>query len=198
MSPGNGPPSGRAAQIMLCIWAAFAAASVALGLERDASLNDSSMILAAVARLVIFLACAASVLIWINRAQRNVRALGATEMMVGPGLAVGWFFIPLGNLVMPYLAMRELWKASTNPRDWQLVPQPIMLPVWWTLWITSNVAEFVAFRLTSEPDAEVVRVGETFAAGADLLSAGAALALAWIIAGVAKRQAAVRIEGVFD
>ena len=150
MSPGNGPPSGRAAQIMLCIWAAFAATSVALGLERDSSLNDSSMILAAVARLVIFLACAASVLIWINRAQRNVRALGATEMMVGPGLAVGWFFIPL------------------------------------------------AFRLTSEPDAEVVRVGETFAAGADLLSAGAALALAWIIAGVAKRQAAVRIEGVFD
>ena len=99
---------------------------------------------------------------------------------------------------MPYLAMRELWKASTNPRDWQLVPQPIMLPVWWTLWIGANVAEIVAFRLASEPDAEVVRVGEAFAAGADLLSAGAALALAWIIAGVAKRQAAVRIEGVFD
>jgi hypothetical protein len=75
---------------------------------------------------------------WILLAHRNLPALGAENLDVRPGWAIGWFFIPVANLWKPYQAMRTLWKASRDARKWNLEDSTWILPVWWTLWLVSS------------------------------------------------------------
>lgn len=85
---------------------------------------------------------------WIFRANKNARALGADDLPTTPGWAVGYFFVPILSLWRPYQAMRDLWQASHNPASWHTTAAGSILPVWWTLWILSNIIGQIAFRLS--------------------------------------------------
>ncbi|MDW8262007.1 MAG: DUF4328 domain-containing protein, partial [Phycisphaerales bacterium] len=74
-------------------------------------------------------------LMWTYRANINCRAFGAAEMRFSPGWSIGYHFIPALNLVRPYLAMKEIWQASTNPSNWKQQPGSALLRWWWALWI---------------------------------------------------------------
>jgi hypothetical protein len=84
---------------------------------------------------------------WIVRANRNVRALGAENLSITPGWAVGYFFIPIFNLWRPYHAMKDLWRASHNPTGWAEVAVGSVLAGWWTLWLVSNFLGQMSFRM---------------------------------------------------
>ena len=77
---------------------------------------------------------------WIYLAHRNLLALDARYLRFGPGWAVGCFFVPIINLWAPYQAMRDLAKASRNPRQWELEDTPPVIIIWWVLWL---IAEFM-------------------------------------------------------
>jgi len=54
-----------------------------------------------------------------------------------PGWAVGWYFIPIANFWKPYVAMRDIVRASTltvGLMNW-------LLPCWWTLWILAQFSD---------------------------------------------------------
>ena len=85
---------------------------------------------------------------WIVVAHRNLPALGAEDLDVRPGWAVGWFFVPFANLWKPYQAMRTLWKASHDGPRWEYGDGHFLLGLWWTLWIVSSVLGSVFFRTT--------------------------------------------------
>jgi heme/copper-type cytochrome/quinol oxidase subunit 2 len=73
-------------------------------------------------------------LIWQHRAHANLRALGVGELKYSPGWAVGWWFIPFANVVMPFLTMRELWKANdpeAGSIDWVARRATPILGLWW-------------------------------------------------------------------
>ena len=82
--------------------------------------------------------------IWIFRANQNARALGAQGMKFSPGWCVGWFFIPIMNFIKPYQAVREIWRASSSDEAiaWDSVQTPLLLKVWWTLWVLSQFLVF--------------------------------------------------------
>src|SRR5204863_10134970 len=86
--------------------------------------------------------------IWIVRAQRNVRALGAQYLPVSPGWSVGFFFVPIMNLWKPYVAMRSLSQASQQPIDWSAVRRSSVLPLWWTLWIANSFVGYIASKMS--------------------------------------------------
>jgi hypothetical protein len=71
---------------------------------------------------------------WIYRASVNAHAL-ARGLTIGPGWAVGWFFIPIAHLFKPFDAMKETWLASHHPRDWATRSPPFLLLLWWGLWV---------------------------------------------------------------
>ncbi len=75
------------------------------------------------------------VLSWIHRANYNARQLGASGMEFSPGAAVAWYFVPIAWFWKPYQAMREIWKASTDPQDWKARSGSPLLGWWWALWI---------------------------------------------------------------
>ena len=109
-------------------------------------------------------------------------------MMGSPGWAVAWFFIPLANLVMPLMMMRELWRASVNPRDWQAEDAPMLIILWWVLWLASGLSGTVGLQMSMDSDKELVGFADTMFFISDLISIPALLLLAWIVSQIQKKQ----------
>jgi uncharacterized protein DUF4328 len=186
-------------QRLLWLNAAVAAAAMLLAWQRGfgalaAGPFEAVLLLA---QFLLFLVTAVATLRWLYLANANAHALGAADMMVTPGWAVGWFFMPLMNLAMPFVAMRELWKASANPKDWQLEPAPAAILAWWLAWLVAAIAGMIGFRLSLEFGKSAIGAVDTFAFVSDLAMIAAALLLAWIVGRIQAMQARAAPAGVF-
>lgn len=98
-------------------------------------------VLSGILFLVSLLAAGPLFFIWLVRANKNCRALGALDMEFTPGWMVGWFFVPFLNLVKPYEAVTELYQASdpdAGTDDWMGVETPRFVLAWWLSWIAYN------------------------------------------------------------
>jgi len=85
----------------------------------------------AFSNFIINLVAGILILMWIYRANANARLPGAQDMKFTPGWSVGWFFIPFAMLFKPFQAMKEIWRASANPQDWQSQPVSVLVGWWW-------------------------------------------------------------------
>lgn len=99
-----------------------------------------------------FIITAIAFLTWIYRANTNCHGFGALGMKYSPGWSIGYFFIPFLNLYRPYQAMKEIWKVSNNPSDWQNEKTSPLLGWWWALWLISNFLGYVSFRMAASAD----------------------------------------------
>jgi hypothetical protein len=84
---------------------------------------------------------------WLFVAARNVRALGARDLRVTPGMVVGSYFIPILNLFRPYQGLQETWRASHDPDDWQLKRGGALPRWWWGVWLAANLCASVERQL---------------------------------------------------
>jgi uncharacterized protein DUF4328 len=113
---------------------------------------------------LIYIATAVCFLMWLYRAYRNLPSFGTPSQNISysAGWAVGSFFIPFVNLVVPYRAIKELWRnssptnaflGSTSPPSW--------FPLWWLFWLLSNFASNIYFRMAFREDIsrEVTAIG---------------------------------------
>lgn len=86
---------------------------------------------------------------WMYRVAKNNLALGATGLTWDPGWCWGGWFIPFANWVIPFLVLREMWKASdpgTPPGPgWRSAPVWAGISWWWVLWVTVALLQIVAF-----------------------------------------------------
>jgi hypothetical protein len=87
--------------------------------------------------------------IWLYRAACNVRVLGAKGLEDTPGWVVGWFFVPVANLVKPFQAVSQIFLASNSPASWQSKSTPPSLYVWWALWQLGNFYIFGVLMYTA-------------------------------------------------
>ncbi|MDQ8756860.1 DUF4328 domain-containing protein [Sphingosinicella sp. LHD-64] len=171
--------------------AALAAGAAAWAFAAPAGLKpgaDDPFILLETVQLLFFIAGAIVVARWLYVAGANARAMGATDMMGSPAWAIAWYIVPLANLFMPFVAMRELWRASADPRDWQAASAPAILILWWLCWLASNIAGTVAFRLEWEGDATMLGAVGTAQTISNALFVPAALLFAHIVARVQAMQ----------
>lgn len=85
-------------------------------------------------------------LMWLGHSYANLPSLGATGLRFHPALVVLGFFIPIVNLVLPYIAMQELWRASA-PADadghWSDLAGSKQITIWWTFWILSALSYLI-------------------------------------------------------
>ena len=93
--------------------------------------------------LALFLVTAILFLKWVYRANENARRLGAVDMQFTPGWAIGWYFVPVASLVMPYQAMKEIWNASTSPAAWQSLHGHRIVRLWWGVFLAWNLVGYV-------------------------------------------------------
>jgi hypothetical protein len=134
-------------------------------------------------------------LMWQNRAQSNLRALGTQGLRFTPGWVVGWWLIPVANLALPPQTMSELWKGS-DPKagavDWKSVKLTSLLPLWWAAWLARLVLSTIGAGVGKSGDIDSLISRSGWYVAADFVLAVAGVLAIALIRGIERRQAEKR------
>lgn len=153
--------------------------------------NDARQHFTKPLRWVSFAVSGVLVLAWTWRANANARGLGAAGMRFTPAWSVGWYFVPLANLVKPYDAMREIWLASAFPEGWSNQAEPLRLRWWWVfLLVAVGLGVLAPFLADRARGMETLIDATWLLAMSDLAFLLSAAVLVWTIARVQSMQAA--------
>lgn len=123
------------------------------------------------------LALAVVFLIWFHRVRLNGQAFRPDGFSQSVGWAIGGWFVPIANFVLPYRVALETWEASVqNAPDGsfrRISASPVT--AWWVLYSFSWVLR-IYVRLQNQPET-AEEFSEYFALGAaaDLSTAAAAV-----------------------
>lgn len=136
-------------------------------------------------------------LTWMYKAHANLPALGARKLTQKPIMAVLGWFIPIANLVWPYLMMKEIWEQSHEPPGRVMVTtRSGIVLAWWLTWIGMGVSAIVG----NIADASVQSLESfAFATGCDVVHGGAmtiAACLAFFIVRRVTREQTQRHEAM--
>jgi hypothetical protein len=101
-----------------------------------------------VAEIMLLLVSMVFVAMWIYRAHANLREADLDGLHFTPGWSIGWFFVPILNLWMPFQAMRELVNASLGKAPPYSAPTPSTVSAWWAAWLVGNFASNFDLRLS--------------------------------------------------
>jgi glucan phosphoethanolaminetransferase (alkaline phosphatase superfamily) len=115
--------------------------------ESQVVLNDSAMEFLGWLQMITLLLTVVFFCRWMLQAVRNVLAFKPWRMSYTPGQAVASFFIPFLNLVRPYKAMKQLYKASTEPGS-----SISIVRVWWGFYLVSAILGNLAARASWRAD----------------------------------------------
>ncbi len=134
---------------------------------------------------------------WVYRANANAHALGFADLKFPPGWAVGWWFVPIANLIQAPRVMLELYRVALagDPaaRRAHIGSAPVI--VWWLLILFANGADrYGAGRIGGEEGFEQFRQALiAYIAGDVMFLAAGALAI-WLVrritAGIESAKAA--------
>ncbi|WDG33491.1 DUF4328 domain-containing protein [Streptomyces sp. CA-278952] len=171
------------------------------GLAADESLNiytgpglraQELYDLAGTVQTAAFLATGVLFIIWFHRTRRNAEVFESGVQRMGPGWAVGGWFVPVANLWFPYRVASGIWEASVRLHPdggWRTVPKTV-LNLWWGGWIVSVLASRIAvsqWNRAQEP--------EQIADAAALVAAADALDLVAAVLAVLFVRAVTRMQG---
>ncbi|NCB44499.1 MAG: DUF4328 domain-containing protein [Clostridia bacterium] len=96
----------------------------------EAEFHDFFVRLSLIGMIVSSLSFFISLLVWVYKASKNSHGFGSQGMRYSPSMALCWFFVPVANLVMPVLVLREIFKVSQNPMEWKGQKSTILLIAW--------------------------------------------------------------------
>lgn len=111
-----------------------------------------------------FLATVVLFIVWFFKAYKAAQSRGGTGRRWSAGWAVGAWFIPFANLVIPKLVMNEIDRMS-NPdagpppidNRWEGLPRLQTSEWWWAVWIASIALTYIAaFTLRSDLELSAV------------------------------------------
>ena len=105
-----------------------------------------------IVQFVVYVTTVVVFLMWLYRVHENLAAFGVprNQMQYSSAWAVGSFFIPFANLVIPYRAIKEVWQKSVPnyATMFSAVSPPGFFAAWWGFWITGNIADNIYLRLS--------------------------------------------------
>lgn len=129
------------------------------------------------------LAIGVLVIVWSWKAHKATAGLGAGPRRWAAGWAIGGWFIPFANLVIPKLVLSETERIATTPRagrriavDWHGRKVSALGTAWWVLFVISALLVSWSGTLNSERD--VVVGGSTWSLHYLLYTVSAVLAAA--------------------
>ncbi|MEM7702281.1 MAG: DUF4328 domain-containing protein [Pseudomonadota bacterium] len=137
--------------------------------------------------LPIIIGCIILVAMWLYRAHASLREMGY-ETEVSPGWAVGWYFIPLAHLVMPYKSMKDLWNTSFSETGDFSSSAPSAINFWWGCWIVSNMVNWQSTRLSLSENAAEYELSLVLGAVGSAISIAAAYFLIGLIRDITRAQ----------
>ena len=151
---------------------------------------------AAVLLLAGMLGTAVCFIVWMWRAAKNNEALGRTGARFGPGWAIGGWFIPIANLVIPFLMMQDLWRGSdpSTPRDdhqWRASGASTLVGWWWATVVATSILRIVAGGGSSDDERhslDEIRRSNRFALVGAVITIAAAVLATRVVRSLTDRQ----------
>jgi hypothetical protein len=164
----------------------------------DAVRSDDTVRAAAFLQLGATALCAVFFLLWLHRAVANNHALGGRALRFSPRAAVGWWFAPMLNLVVPFRILAETWRAADPARPHSTPDQrtggrlsPVLAGWWLTLAFGSLLATIANVTHTSNSaDLDSLRTATVLSMIAVGLFAVAAVLGATMVTKLTDRQRA--------
>jgi hypothetical protein len=150
----------------------------------DATAFDNLGASVALVQLGLLLASAVAVLAWLSRVVENVPPLTGGTPRRSPREAIGWWFVPFANFVVPYQVASD---AARRLRTEDGRAERFLLP-WWATWLALSVLGGVLFRLPQETLDEL-RVGFVLTAVLDALYVASGVLLVLVVRAVEWRAA---------
>ena len=104
----------------------------------------------------IFLVALIIFLKWTYHSSCNAHLVAAyegRELRYSPIWAVGSYFVPIASLWKPFQPMKEILTVfePESPPDRINSNGPSILPIWWTLWVSSNLFAILTFAIMIMP-----------------------------------------------
>ncbi|RPK39448.1 hypothetical protein EES37_22170 [Streptomyces sp. ADI91-18] len=149
---------------------------------------------------MLWLATAIVFVMWFHRVRQNGQVFRPDAFTLAPGWAIGAWFVPLANLVMPFTIARQTWTAST-----QLAPDGSFRKVssapvtaWWLAFAGSQLTDSVFGVLYSAADTpEQLRGAAVVGAVSGLLTVAAAVLAVLFVRKLTALQSAKAAHGPY-
>jgi hypothetical protein len=85
--------------------------------------------------LALFVAIAGLFTAWLFQAAENLEALGRRGRF-RPGWAIGGWFVPFANAVIPYVMVLDTWRGSAGAVSGRRARRPPpSMPAWWATFV---------------------------------------------------------------
>jgi hypothetical protein len=143
--------------------------------------------------------CAIAFVSWFWRAHKNLDESGLGGLRFTSKWAIGGWFVPILNLVLPPRVMSEIDRGSSFIAGVSRSPsirttrRSTLVGVWWALFLVSGILGFVANRMAHDAkDADDSLHSVWFQFGSDLLDVAAALAALALVRRITQLQEAAR------
>ena len=93
-------------------------------------------------------------IIWFYKSSKLSAILAPRRQSMGPGMAIGGWFIPFAYLVIPRLIMGGIWRASEPLRDAPPIrkPRTLLVTFWWITFALAQLGISAGFLTLSSPD----------------------------------------------
>lgn len=121
-------------------------------------------------------------IIWWYQAYQAIERTGATGRSWSAGWAIGGWFIPLANLIIPRLVLTEIDRVSAAAAegsvDWRTRPLLATSSWWWGCFVAASIALAAGTGITADQIERGITDAELYRTGLWLTSAGLALDVA--------------------
>lgn len=162
MAPGFESPRSRGRWVLVLLGLTIAldlASLIVLGAQRllldrgvgGISLAEWHTSVSRVNRLAIieqllYLATTVAFLMWVHRAYLNLARAGAPGLRFTPGWAVGYWFVPVLNIVRSKQILDDLWRATTPREDADSKDKGPLTIFWLCALVVAGLARIIARR----------------------------------------------------
>lgn len=148
--------------------------------------NDSRQAVVGLIYFATFIFTVIAFLMWQRRIRKNADYIGITGLRFSMAGVIGWWFVPIANIFLPYQVMKEMWQSNyhgaNEQSEWRNSTVSGLLGWWWGLflvggWIGSAAAR-IYFR---NDDIDSLIIGYWLDIGSSmLLMVAAAIAIALV------------------
>jgi hypothetical protein len=169
------------------------------GSQPTASVDDVDNLVGAAISIMLLLGLVILVLfiIWFWRAAKNNEALGRVGARLGPGWAIGGWFIPFANLVIPVLILQDLWRGADPevPRGdpgWRARRGSALIGWYWAVYVVSFLRIGVGrtqAHTDNHPELRGLRAHDVVGIIGMAFGIAAAVLAVFVVRGLTARQA---------
>lgn len=147
--------------------------------------NDSRQAVVGLIYFATFIFTVIAFLMWQRRIRKNADYIGITGLRFSMAGVIGWWFVPIANIFLPYQVMKEMWQSNyhgaNEQSEWRDSTVSGLLGWWWGLFLVGgwvgNIAVRIYFR---NDDIDSLIMGDWLDIGSSMiwmLSAALAIAL---------------------